>query len=131
MAFYCKNFNIVPSDLLYVPDDSSPSAKKIVALFGHIDRGKDPVDHHSMFLASMTPGSEGPHVHHCSFEIHDFDTQLLGHQWLSAKKYKNVWGVGRHILGSQVGHTRFLVSSLPYVRALCLYTDFLLCQTDF
>ena len=102
MAFYCKNFNIVPSDLLYVPDEKDPLSKKIVALFGHIDRGQDYVDHHSMFLASMTPGSDGPHVHHSSFEIHDFDTQLLGHQWLATKKYNSVWGVGRHILGSQV-----------------------------
>jgi hypothetical protein len=42
------------------------------------------------------------HVHHCSFEVHDFDTQKLGHQWLAAKKYKSVWGVGRHVLGSQI-----------------------------
>lgn len=42
------------------------------------------------------------HVHHCSFEVHDFDTQKLGHQWLAKKGYKSVWGVGRHILGSQI-----------------------------
>jgi hypothetical protein len=42
------------------------------------------------------------HVHHCSFEVHDFDTQKLGHQWLANKNYKSVWGVGRHILGSQI-----------------------------
>jgi hypothetical protein len=41
-------------------------------------------------------------VHHCSFKVHDFDTQKLGHQWLAAKGYKSVWGVGRHILGSQI-----------------------------
>jgi hypothetical protein len=42
------------------------------------------------------------HVHHCSFEVHDFDTQNLGHEWLASKGYKSVWGVGRHILGSQL-----------------------------
>jgi len=42
------------------------------------------------------------HVHHSSFEVHDFDTQLLGHKWLAKKNYKPVWGVGRHILGSQI-----------------------------
>lgn len=73
-------------------------------MFGHIDRGKDLVDHHSMFLAQLTPDSSigEHHVHHSSFEIHDFDTQYLGHQWLDKKGYKSVWGVGRHILGSQI-----------------------------
>lgn len=33
---------------------------------------------------------------------HDFDSQALGHQWLAKKGYESVWGVGRHILGSQV-----------------------------
>ncbi|OJJ98569.1 hypothetical protein ASPACDRAFT_45077 [Aspergillus aculeatus ATCC 16872] len=30
-----------------------------------------------------------------------FDTQEVGHQWLAQKGYTSVWGVGRHILGSQ------------------------------
>jgi hypothetical protein len=42
------------------------------------------------------------HVHHASFEVHDFDTQQLGHQWLAKQNYTSVWGVGRHILGSQI-----------------------------
>ena len=72
--------------------------KKIVALFAHIDRGADLVDHHTIFFSTAA----NTHVHHCSFEVHDFDTQQLGHQWLAAKNYKSVWGVGRHILGSQI-----------------------------
>jgi hypothetical protein len=28
------------------------------------------------------------HVHYCSFEVHDFNTQKLGHQWLAAKGYQ-------------------------------------------
>ena len=93
--FYTMNFNIVPSDFLHVEKDGQ---KKNVALFAHIDRGTDYVDHHSFFL-STNPTS---HVHHCSFEVHDIDTQHLGHQWLSEKGYESVWGVGRHILGSQI-----------------------------
>lgn len=42
------------------------------------------------------------HVHHSSFEVHDFDIQSLGHQWLREKDYDLVWGVGRHVLGSQI-----------------------------
>ena len=58
-----------------------------------------------MFMTTLTPdvaATQGKHVHHCSFEVHDFDTQILGHKWLAEKQYKPVWGVGRHILGSQI-----------------------------
>jgi hypothetical protein len=41
-------------------------------------------------------------MHHTSFEVDDFDTQLIGHEWLLKKKYKLVWGVGRRVLGSQI-----------------------------
>ena len=106
MDWYTRHFNICPSDILYVPLDGQTNAdgspkRKEVALFAHIDRGTDLVDHHTIFLTSLAPGIE-KHVHHCSFEVHDFDTQALGHQWLAQKEYKSVWGVGRHILGSQI-----------------------------
>ncbi|EON65740.1 hypothetical protein W97_04979 [Coniosporium apollinis CBS 100218] len=101
MDWYTRHFNIVPSDILYVPSGSSKDNRKEVALFAHIDRGQDLVDHHTMFLTTLAPGLEN-HVHHCSFEVHDFDTQALGHQWLAQKDYQSVWGVGRHILGSQI-----------------------------
>ncbi|KAK5795932.1 hypothetical protein VI817_005217 [Penicillium citrinum] len=93
--FYTTTFNIVPTDFLYVENDGN---KQNVALFAHIDRGIDYVDHHSFFISTNATN----HVHHCSFEVHDFDTQKLGHQWLADKKYESVWGVGRHILGSQI-----------------------------
>ena len=104
MDWYTRHFNIIPSDILYVAMPRSAKGepeRKEVAMFAHIDRGEDLVDHHTLFLTSATPGMEH-HVHHCSFEIHDFDTQALGHQWLAEKGYKSVWGVGRHILGSQI-----------------------------
>lgn len=41
-------------------------------------------------------------MHHSSFETHDFDAQVLGHDWLRHKGYENCWGVGRHIMGSQI-----------------------------
>lgn len=104
LDFYTKNFNIVPSDVLYVAPGTTTDGKpdrKEVAIFAHLDLGQDLVDHHTLFLSTVPPSTE-PHVHHCSFEIHDFDTQALGHQWLARKGYESVWGVGRHILGSQV-----------------------------
>jgi hypothetical protein len=103
LKWYTTNFNLAPTDFLYVPLPDSESKgstgpnKKDVAVFAHIDRGETPVDHHTFFM-STNPTS---HVHHCSFEVHDYDTQHLGHQWLGKQGYTSVWGIGRHILGSQ------------------------------
>ncbi|KAJ0413248.1 Glyoxalase/Bleomycin resistance protein/Dihydroxybiphenyl dioxygenase [Aspergillus carlsbadensis] len=96
ITFYTNNFNLVPSDFLYIEKEDNQRTN--VALFAHIDLGPEYVDHHCFFISSNATS----HVHHCSFEVHDFDTQKLGHQWLASKGYKSVWGVGRHILGSQI-----------------------------
>jgi hypothetical protein len=71
---------------------------KDITAFLHLDRGEELVDHHTFFFF------EGPksHVHHSSFEVHDFDRQILGHDWLREKDYTNCWGVGRHVMGSQI-----------------------------
>lgn len=96
LEWYTRNFNFAPTDFLHVPTGDGKT--KDVAVFAHIDRGEDPVDHHTFFM-STNPTS---HVHHSSFEVHDYDTQHLGHQWLGKQGYTSVWGIGRHILGSQV-----------------------------
>ncbi|KAK8105400.1 glyoxalase [Apiospora kogelbergensis] len=90
--FYTSRFNLIASDLVH--DDAGTD----ITCFLRLDRGKEPVDHHCFFFY------QGPkfHVHHTSYETHDFDTQVLGHDWLREKGYKNCWGVGRHVLGSQI-----------------------------
>lgn len=90
--FFTSRFNFKPSDVIYDEDGRDITA------FMHLDRGEEMVDHHSFFFFE---GSKS-HVHHSSFEVHDFDIQSLGHQWLEDKKYKLAWGVGRHVLGSQI-----------------------------
>ena len=90
----------MPTNILYA--SVGDGHRKNVAMFAHIDRGSEVVDHHSLFLVSAPPEIERPHVHHSSFEIHDMDTQAIGHDWLTKKGYKPAWGVGRHILGSQI-----------------------------
>lgn len=96
LDFYTRTFNFAPTDFLFVSSKGEP--RKDVAAFMHIDIGEKYTDHHTFFM-SANPTS---HVHHCSFEVHDFDSQQLGHEWLVAKKYTPVWGIGRHILGSQL-----------------------------
>jgi len=99
LKWYTSTFNLAPTDFLYInPDPTNPAIRKDVATFLHIDLGQDYTDHHTFFM-SQNPTA---HVHHCSFEVHDFDAQNLGHEWLANKGYKSVWGVGRHILGSQI-----------------------------
>ncbi|KAL7629153.1 hypothetical protein AAE478_000672 [Parahypoxylon ruwenzoriense] len=90
--FYSTHFNLLASDLIH-------DANKIDrTVFYRLNRGDEEVDHHVFFFA------EGAtyRVHHSSFETHDFDTQVLGHDWLRERGYKNCWGVGRHVLGSQI-----------------------------
>jgi len=42
-------------------------------------------------------------LNHVSFEVRDVDDVMIGHEYLKAKnKYKHVWGIGRHVLGSQI-----------------------------
>lgn len=100
VAFYTRNFNFVPSDVLFEEVDG----QEVDSLtFMHLDQGKDYVDHHTLFLSRAPPGFPDAHrMHHCSFEVEDFDTQLLGHEYLLSKSYTPVWGVGRHIFGSQI-----------------------------
>ncbi|KAL5313231.1 hypothetical protein ACEPPN_018964 [Leptodophora sp. 'Broadleaf-Isolate-01'] len=68
--FYTKNFNFKPSELVY-----DPVTKEDITTFMHLDRGQEWVDHHCFFIF------QGPkfHVHHLSFEVFDFDIQMLGH----------------------------------------------------
>jgi hypothetical protein len=39
---------------------------------------------------------------HAAFEVADLDDLMAGHDHLVAAGYSHQWGVGRHILGSQV-----------------------------
>lgn len=70
--------------------------------FFHLDLGEKYVDHHCFFLVRAPLVFLEARMHHTSYEVDDFDTQLIGYDWLLRKNYKVVWGVGRHILGSQI-----------------------------
>jgi hypothetical protein len=102
VMWYTSTFNFVPSDVLYEVDGAS-GAEVDSLTFMHLDHGATHTDHHTLFFFSAPgPIPEQHRLHHCSFEVEDFDTQLLGHEHLLQKGYKPVWGVGRHILGSQI-----------------------------
>jgi hypothetical protein len=73
-----------------------------MAVFYDIDLGPAYRDHHAFFHFAFFPGEKHPGPHHASFEVHDFDMQQQGHHHLLRKGYTQMWGLGRHLLGSQI-----------------------------
>jgi len=71
-----------------------------IGAFLRCDRGDDdPCDHHTLFLIEA-PGA--PRYIHSAFEVADLDDLMRGHEHLKAHGHAHFWGVGRHLLGSQV-----------------------------
>jgi len=93
LKFY-QQFGFVVSDEVTDPDDSS------VTLNGFLkcDRGDDWTDHHTLGIAVRKPKA----VDHVAFEVVDIDDVVLAGNHLESCGYTRSWGVGRHILGSQI-----------------------------
>lgn len=98
LEFYTTNFNFVHSDIL----SHDKFGWVDFMTFMHLDLGEEYSDHHVLFLSRAPPGTTKTSMHHTSYEVADFDTQLMGHRWLEQQKWRSVWGVGRHVLGSQI-----------------------------
>jgi hypothetical protein len=96
LAWYLELINLTPTDVVFDGESGEDETS-----FNHIDLGEVFTDHHSFFVGAG-PEEVPPHVHHSSFEVNDFDTQTLGHDWLREKGWTNCWGIGRHVLGSQI-----------------------------
>lgn len=93
-AWWQSRFGLLASDEVRAPNGD------LAALFIRCDRGNLPVDHHTLNFASI-PGVP-PKFHHAAFEVADLDDLMAGSQHLQERGYQHDWGVGRHILGSQV-----------------------------
>jgi catechol 2,3-dioxygenase-like lactoylglutathione lyase family enzyme len=94
IRWYRETLGLVCSDDVYAGDEQN-----VIASFNRCDRGPIYVDHHTFLCL------EGPKVglNHLSFEVQSIDDVMLGHEHLRGRgKYKHVWGIGRHVLGSQV-----------------------------
>lgn len=84
----------------FLTSDEVEAAKDVpLGAFMRCDRGDKPADHHTLFLAQL-PGELG--LLHAAFEVANLDDLMLGHQHLKTRKREAAWGVGRHIMGSQV-----------------------------
>jgi len=92
-AWYKDRFGFLTSDEIAVAPEFS------IGAFLRCDRGDTPTDHHTLFLLQAPTG---PGFNHAAFEVADFDDLMCGHTHLKRAKCTPAWGVGRHILGSQI-----------------------------
>jgi catechol 2,3-dioxygenase-like lactoylglutathione lyase family enzyme len=93
-AWYKERFGFLSSDDIYLGDESL-----VVASFMRCDMGPDTyVDHHTFLCV----GSGTPEFNHAAWEVCDLDDLMRGHDTLATKEYQHAWGIGRHILGSQI-----------------------------
>ena len=90
--WYLDTLGFIPSDVMCLPDGTP------VGAFMRLDRGHEPTDHHTLFVAL---GLESK-VDHVAFEVVDLDAIEMGQQIMMTKRYRHAWGVGRHLLGSQI-----------------------------
>lgn len=91
-AWYKSNLGFVTSDEINLAPDMPLGA------FLRCDRGACHVDHHTLFLV----GTGAPGFNHAAFEVANMDDLMAGHQHLTDKARHHEWGVGRHLLGSQI-----------------------------
>lgn len=93
LAWYQDNFGLIVSDFQMLADDPLP-----VVAFMRCDRGDQPADHHTLALAGAV---DIGHLH-TAFEVDGLDAIASGNHYLQGKGHHHTWGIGRHILGSQL-----------------------------
>ena len=94
VRWFRDTLGLVGSDDVYAgaPDN-------IIGQFSRIDAGDEYVDHHAFFCMK----NERAGLNHFSFEVQDIDDVFIGHEHLiRLGKHEHMWGIGRHLLGSQV-----------------------------
>ncbi|WP_020656496.1 VOC family protein [Massilia niastensis] len=90
--WYMRHLGLIPTDVQYL-EDGSPNL-----CFFRLDLGGTPADHHSFVLA----GGIEEKYEHSAYEVIDLDALGQGHNVLRANGHRHMWGIGRHVLGSQL-----------------------------
>ena len=90
--FYIDTFGLIPSDVQALPDGRPAIA------FLRCDRGDEVADHHT-FVVGRLPVLD---FEHAAFEVPDLDSVGMGGEVLREGGFRRAWGIGRHILGSQI-----------------------------
>lgn len=92
-TWYKQRFGLLTSDEI----ESAPG--RSTGVFLRCDLGDTPVDHHTLVFAQFRKGAR---LLHAAFEVANFEDLMLGHAFLKSRNRDHAWGVGRHILGSQI-----------------------------
>jgi hypothetical protein len=90
--WYLKVLGLIPTDVQYLSDGTPNLA------FCRLDLGDTPADHHSLVLV----GGLEDKYEHSAYEVIDLDALGQGQQVLRAAGHSHMWGIGRHLLGSQL-----------------------------
>jgi len=90
--WYMRHLGLIPTDVQYLADGSSNLA------FFRLDLGDTPADHHCFVLA----GGIEEKYEHSAYEVVDLDALGQGQNVLRANGHRHLWGIGRHVLGSQL-----------------------------
>ncbi len=109
-SFYKSHFGFLDSDQI-----ADAHQDRNVAAFERCDRGNEHVDHHALMLVESGHAA----FNHAGFEVENIDAIMIGHEHLKSKGYKHAWGIGRHVLGSQM----FDYWDDPYGNRLEHWTD--------
>ena len=94
VKWFREHLGFICSDDVYAGQPGN-----LIGSFNRCDRGDTFVDHHVFFCLRY----EKAGLNHLSFEVQDIDDVAIGHDHMKAAgKYEHMWGIGRHVLGSQV-----------------------------
>jgi catechol 2,3-dioxygenase-like lactoylglutathione lyase family enzyme len=94
VKWFRDTLGFVCSDDVYAGEKNN-----LIGSFNRCDQGDAYVDHHVFFCLNH----EKTGLNHLSFEVQDIDDVCMGHDYLDQfGKYEHMWGIGRHVLGSQV-----------------------------
>jgi catechol 2,3-dioxygenase-like lactoylglutathione lyase family enzyme len=92
-SWYVETFGLIATDVEVLPDLDEP-----IVAFLRFDLGDTPADHHTLVVVAAP---EDGYVH-AAFESSDVDAIGAGAEWLEQRGWVKSWGIGRHVLGSQL-----------------------------
>lgn len=90
--WYMRHLGLIPTDVQYLPDGSP------MLTFFRLNLDDQPADHHTVVVA----GGIECRYEHSAWEVADLDALGQGQQVLRANGHRHMWGIGRHVLGSQL-----------------------------